>query len=168
MPKPVYVYALCDPDTAEVRYIGVSNHPRRRLSGHLKGWERFDSSSTKNQWLDELAGQGKIPSLLILEQITGKTWQEAERYWISEYLTRGHRLTNTHPGGTGHAGGEDGVPLTPDEMPMREAIRYGRVGARFLIRAIKRGRIQGRFGGYWWIVSKPSLDQYLQERMDEE
>jgi hypothetical protein len=38
MDKPArftYIYALIDPRTGEMRYIGSSTHPRHRLQNHL-------------------------------------------------------------------------------------------------------------------------------------
>jgi hypothetical protein len=34
-PRLAYIYALMDPRTGEMRYIGSTTDPRRRLQGHL-------------------------------------------------------------------------------------------------------------------------------------
>lgn len=56
-----YIYALIDPRTREVRYIGKSVDPLRRLDCHL---DDKDSSLRKSRWLKKL---GERPILKILE-----------------------------------------------------------------------------------------------------
>lgn len=92
----VYIYALLDPDTGIVRYIGKSVDLTRRMNQHC----RVDPAS-KNQramWIASLAAVGKTPNMIVIENCTDENWQEAERRWIAHYLPTGN-LTNTSPGG---------------------------------------------------------------------
>lgn len=94
-----YIYALIDPRTREVRYIGKSVDPLRRLDCHL---DDKDSSLRKSRWLKKL---GERPILKILESGVGSSWIESERWWIKFYREEvGADLTNLTDGGEGLLG----------------------------------------------------------------
>lgn len=99
-PESIWIYALCDPNTLRVRYVGKSNNPKERLSGHLS--ERsLRAGNEKNAWLKSLLLQGLRPVLIILQEITHGCWAEAERAWICLFRMQGCSLTNTSDGGEG-------------------------------------------------------------------
>ena len=83
------IYALVDPDTEQVGYVGKSSNPRKRLGQHLIG----DANEEKNQWIVSLLD---VPRLVILEEFDARTTSSVDReyYWMSYYLDRGHPLTN--------------------------------------------------------------------------
>lgn len=85
-----FIYALADPLTQEVRYVGKSVNPQRRLLAHLQ--ETGDSA--KVQWIRGLDELGYKPALLILEEVTGRVAPKREYNWTVYYYDRGHRLTN--------------------------------------------------------------------------
>lgn len=111
----VFIYALADPSTGEVRYVGQSVNPPLRLRQHLWG---DHTNPYKERWLAQLARAGREPALLILEEATQATWEARERAWIAFYRAEGARLTNLTEGGEGP--GE----LTPEARERhREAMR---------------------------------------------
>jgi len=96
-----YIYALVDPDTDGVRYVGKADNPRKRLETHLAGYEPH--ATHKSNWIKSLLAQGKQPELMILEEADADTWQEAEKRWIAYFRKVGVSLTNTTDGGEGGA-----------------------------------------------------------------
>jgi predicted HicB family RNase H-like nuclease len=95
-----FIYALCDPDTKERRYVGVSVNPKSRFSGH-----RNDpmGGRKKHEWVTSLKNVGKKPELEILENcgLTGRDWRAAEKEWIKKLKSAGNSLLNVKEGGTG-------------------------------------------------------------------
>jgi len=50
----MYIYALCDPITSEVRYIGKTSNPYRRYRQHLSARSLNSKKQTyKKCWLKE-------------------------------------------------------------------------------------------------------------------
>ena len=90
----VFIYALCDPDTKEIRYIGKSGDLKRRLYLHV--WTAKTRAVThKDRWVKSLLDQGKTPILEVLEECAEETWCAREKYWIA----RLENLTNILEGG---------------------------------------------------------------------
>lgn len=96
----VEIYALCDPDTDEVRYIGKANNARKRLQSHI--WNKSKSLPVC-RWIRKLHREGKSPTLVVLETCDRAVWEERERAIIAEYRNRdGHPpLLNVAAGGVG-------------------------------------------------------------------
>lgn len=85
-----YIYALVDPRSDAVFYVGVSKRPLRRVYSHAK---------TKNHRLRnvllELQSQDRRPRLRILEAVTGGARAKRENYWILYHLNLGINLCNS-------------------------------------------------------------------------
>lgn len=90
------VYALRDPETLELRYIGQTRHtPQARLAGHLMGAEVRDPKRVNKltHWLQNLPC---APKLTVLEDgIPAEALLERERFHIELWKRRGARLVNT-------------------------------------------------------------------------
>lgn len=99
--KPVYIYALTDPITEEIRYIGKSIRPIERLSNHCNE----KSNCHRSHWIQSLKAKGLKPGMVILERIVGDyPWQLSEKYWISYGKRNGWNLVNNTDGGDGVCG----------------------------------------------------------------
>lgn len=96
----VSIYALLDPRSQEVRYVGKATHPRRRLSHHLSP-RALNLRTLRSSWLKQLLALGLRPELEILEVVPAGEWVAAERRWIAHYRGLGARLTNMTDGGEG-------------------------------------------------------------------
>jgi len=90
LPMYSYIYALVDPFTEEVRYVGKSDHPEDRFLDHLK--ER--QNAEKRAWVEQLQARGATPKLLRLEQVEEHLALELEHWWVQFYEKQGHKLTN--------------------------------------------------------------------------
>jgi hypothetical protein len=97
------IYALCEPSTGAVRYIGKARHLTRRLS-HYRS---HPHSPHLRNWFAKLKRKGLEPRVRELEQrLFGLG--EAEQRWIAHGRKRGWRLINVTEGGG------SGAPLTPE------------------------------------------------------
>jgi hypothetical protein len=94
-----YIYALCDPVTGDIRYVGKADNPHKRFKQHIALREAKPTYKTK--WVKSLLQSGRQPLLRILEQVAIEDWQDCERQWIEICKTQGCRLTNIGDGGIG-------------------------------------------------------------------
>ena len=96
---PTYIYALLDPGTESIRYIGKSDDPETRLFQHVYECKCVDRlplyDSAKQEWIRELLRAGAQPEMRILEMVPRRQHHAAERRWIRWAIERGHDLTNT-------------------------------------------------------------------------
>lgn len=99
--ETTFIYALCDPRTFEVRYIGKANNPYKRYCQHLID----NKKSYKTNWIKQLLKEGFIPIQQILEECNRNEWEEKEINWIDFYKNKiGCNLTNITEGGEGKRG----------------------------------------------------------------
>ena len=105
------IYALKDPETQEVRYIGwTAKGTARRLSNHISEALTSPPVTHKRRWILSLLKKGVRPATEVLESGFGNSWEEAECRWIAIFKSRGARLVN------GTAGGQGGFDRgTPEE-----------------------------------------------------
>lgn len=92
------MYALCEPVTGEVRYIGYSQDPAERHGKHL----RDRSKTYKCHWIKKLLRSGLAPQLRVMCVVEDAA--EAKRVevaLIAMHRRRGARLTNGTSGGDG-------------------------------------------------------------------
>lgn len=96
--KTTFIYALCEPGTRTVRYIGKTQRIKRRLKEHLR--ESIGHDSHLGHWLSLLASLGEPPEIVILREVEGDGC-EAEKRYIR--LAKGcqMRLVNSTDGGDG-------------------------------------------------------------------
>lgn len=88
------IYALCNPRTDEVRYIGKTTNLRRRLSQY-----RCDPHSPHlRNWFAHLKREGLEPKVKVLEECLFGLC-EAEKKWIAHGRRKGWRLINLTEGG---------------------------------------------------------------------
>lgn len=120
------VYALSDPDSGELRYIGKSHRGLSRLPSHMRDSRALaaDGSHKFNghvqRWIRTLGG--RRPLIEEVEQCAGADeCSDAERYWIAQFRALGVRLTNMTIGGDGKVG-------CPTSVETREKLRKTSAG----------------------------------------
>jgi DNA-binding XRE family transcriptional regulator len=87
----VFIYALCEPDTGAVRYVGLTNRPSTRLNQHIHD----TTNQQKQEWLAGLQAKGLLPQKLILEQVSdADDWPSIEQRWIAFHREQGADLLN--------------------------------------------------------------------------
>lgn len=91
-----FIYALCEPDTMEVRYVGKATNTARRLGQHI--CEARSRITPKDQWIYALSLRGHKPALVVLTET--ENWDAEERRLIA-YHRLGGRLLNIADGGVG-------------------------------------------------------------------
>jgi len=96
-PETTFIYALIDPRTDKIRYVGKSNNPQKRLCSHLS--KTIDTP--KGRWITELKELSLQPIMEILEEVAADDWSDKEKQWIRKLTTEGCNLTNRNPGGQG-------------------------------------------------------------------
>lgn len=96
----VQIYALVDPRTLKIRYVGKAIDPQQRCRDHMKESE-LKGSCRRVTWLRKLKKMGLAPTVSILETVENSKWQEPERKWIAHFRKNGADLVNTLDGGEG-------------------------------------------------------------------
>jgi len=103
--KTTFIYGLVDPRDNQIRYVGKSDDPQRRLSLHMCS----DSNPYKREWLNELAAENLNTALSILAEVDQDGWGDHEQRWIQKMKDEGHRLLNIQPGGIFYNGARSTV-----------------------------------------------------------
>jgi hypothetical protein len=95
--QEVSVYALVDPRTNAIRYIGTSSDPETRFATHRQPGSRLPGV---RDWVASLRKRGREPRLIILERVSLAIAAEAEARWIAHH-SDGQLLNRTRGGGLG-------------------------------------------------------------------
>lgn len=105
MSETTFIYALKEPDTGEIRYIGKSDNPKYRLTRHVSEAKRMlQNTDRKNNWIRSLATK---PLLEIVDEVPCEYWQQLEIAYIEFFREQGIELVNGTIGGDGTGSGED-------------------------------------------------------------
>lgn len=94
----VFIYALLDPRTAKIRYIGKTNNINRRYSQHLRA--RTDQKMTPvKAWIQSLIKQGLKPNMMVIDSCDESRWANLEREYIKRFRDEGYDILNISDGG---------------------------------------------------------------------
>lgn len=129
----VAIYALCEPISGAVRYVGYSKDAPTRYKGHLSE----NSKTHKSRWVNKLLREGAAPKLRVLCVVQGAT--EAKRVevaLIAAYRRRGARLTNST------AGGDGVVDPSPEARAKISATHRGRIQSAEEIEKRRLGQLR--------------------------
>jgi len=98
--KPtIGIYALADPDSRRVMYVGQSVDIDYRYRQHCDYYLN-DRSLRKSSWIDDLRRAGKKPHLHVLETLDSEfRLDDAERKWIRHFKAHGEAELNIASGG---------------------------------------------------------------------
>ncbi len=97
-PPGQVIYALIDPRTDSIRYVGGTHQPAKRLAEHVgKG---SGENRHLRRWIEELREAGLQPTMHILEQVTDDEFVlEREYRWILKLVRDGANLANSEASG---------------------------------------------------------------------
>jgi hypothetical protein len=98
-----YVYVLKDPTTGDVRYVGWTADPEKRLRTHINSSRLHKPKTYKACWIRSLLVRGLQPLMEVVESGFGDP-APAEMRWIAAMRAAGAKLTNATDGGDGTAG----------------------------------------------------------------
>lgn len=102
-PKPIYVYVLTDPRKPDdVRYVGVTENPKRRLKKHIADVNHQNNHRTN--WIKSLLADEVVPIMTIIDETDSENWAQCEIGWIAYYRGLGCNLVNSTDGGEGTRG----------------------------------------------------------------
>lgn len=102
----VFIYALSDPRSNQIRYIGKANNPEDRYINHFNSAR--DKNTHKRNWINSVRKDGFRPELLIIDEVPKSDWQYWEKFYISLFKTWGFNLVNYTNGGDGSTFGNSG------------------------------------------------------------
>lgn len=92
------IYALIDPTTLELRYVGRTKMPLgMRLIAHVRDARSSRINTPKSRWIAEVLAAGRRPEIVELERVGQDEMVSAEEFWIGYFKSIGARLTNDSP-----------------------------------------------------------------------
>ena len=110
-PSAQGVYGLVDPRTKKVRYVGTSTNLNSRVYSHIHSTS-VRGNTTKDQWVRELAKEGKRPTGVLLcgEALpkANKDRHALEATWIEKLPKLGEADLNSRLTPIGHRYGQGG------------------------------------------------------------
>jgi hypothetical protein len=102
--KQIFVYGLCDPNTKQLRYIGITIQGFHRIREHFYKSEKKSKISNclspSQSWINKLKIQNKIFEVVYLEYFDNEFGlDDAERFYIEYFRSIGASLLNVELGG---------------------------------------------------------------------
>lgn len=102
--KLIFVYGLCDPDTNQLRYVGITIQGFDRIREHFYKSEKKSKVtkflSPSQKWINKLKSEKKIFNVIYLEYFDNPAnLDDAERFYIQYFKFIGANLLNVELGG---------------------------------------------------------------------
>jgi len=119
----VFIYALKDPDTSAVRYVGKAKDPIKRLRTHFEE-TKYGKNNHRLHWLRSL--DGKVPILEIVDEVTELEWPSWEVAYIQFFKDEGCNLVNGTLGGDAPPRGKKGHKMSDEQKAKLSVGRMGR------------------------------------------
>lgn len=95
--KEFKIYCLKDPETLEIRYIGVTSSKLIfRYYQHIHS-AKHRRGTRVSKWIYSLLKRNLKPIIELIEIAYENSWEEKEKYWIKQF----DNLTNISKGGLG-------------------------------------------------------------------
>lgn len=107
----VFIYALKEPDTEKIRYIGKTSNIKTRIHRHVHEARHNKNSCHRLCWIRLLLSKKLKPILEILDEVPEKQWAFFEKAYIKIYRELGFDLVNTTDGG------DSGPRMTGENHP---------------------------------------------------
>lgn len=99
----IKIYALIDPRTNEVKYVGQTVQPLyNRLACHVDKARRNKDKTPKAEWIRDVLSSGLRPSIKLLDTVEDQKKAQAEKKYIDAYSKT---ALNVAPAGAGGATG---------------------------------------------------------------
>lgn len=126
MNSKYFIYALVDPETKQIRYIGKTVSGMKRPRDHSKPSE-LKRNTHKTHWIRTLIEKGLKPEIIVLQHHESKEeLNQSEQDWIARYKELGSPLTNATEGGEGNVGWKPNND-TKQKMSKKRSEHYNRV-----------------------------------------
>lgn len=138
--KTTFIYALCEPGTSTVRYIGKADKPEKRLKAHVT--TSIHQKNHLGNWLRSLQSKGVAPAMVILREVEYGNWQESEERYIRIARGCGMRLVNSTEGG-------EGVTITPEILKKIVAKNTGKKRTPEQCDAIRNRQLGRKLSADW-------------------
>lgn len=130
--KPYVIYALTDPRSGRLCYVGATSDARRRLRAHVLSARMNDGVATPvRQWIRELVEVGLRPILREIEEVPFEERAAAEAAWIVWLRNQGIDLLNVRGGGAG---------MAPRSVSARRNLREAALRSQGSAAALDRAR----------------------------
>lgn len=92
-----FIYVLINPLTNDVFYVGSTEHPKKRLSSHIRDSRKSLNhlhQTDKERYITDMLAAGTEPTMTVIEVTKLATALEREQYWINALWGQGYVLTN--------------------------------------------------------------------------
>lgn len=110
-----YIYALRDPVTHQMRYVGKTTNLKRRWHDHVH--LRATDHSYRANWLRSLLAAGKRPKMMLLDTLSDHDdWELREQRWVRTLRAYDQPITNLAIGGEGNHRGSRLSPETIEKL----------------------------------------------------
>lgn len=86
------IYALINPVSKQIKYIGSTKIPQQRLVNHINS----TANNGVSLWIKELLFNGFKPEIILIEKISILDIKIKEKYWINYYMNLEQNLLNAN------------------------------------------------------------------------
>lgn len=131
----IFIYGLKDPRTTQIKYVGQSVQPAKRLTAHISDAVK-NPISLKSNWIRELSRVGLEPELEILDIAVTSTAKAIEKEWIKNYWVEG--ILNKVVGGSTNRQYDQFLHniLESKLIPLEEAASFFKVDTNIFFEAL--------------------------------